>query len=85
MTDREKLVAVAKSYNELRQLRIKQAKTMAEMLRLCVQQIKREPSAFADRAERQAIVAARADALHHLLEMAKMLEGEAECKATGTN
>ena len=48
MTDREKLEAVAAKFQELMALEQQKHKTQAEMLRWCLQALRREPSTFWD-------------------------------------
>lgn len=62
MTDRETLEKVAKGYNDLMALQIKQRDTTAKMIRACVQRLKSPDS----RKRREAITA--------LEQLAEMME-----------
>lgn len=64
MTDRDKLEKVAADYRELALLRIEQHKTMAQLIRVCIAQL-RSPNATK-----------RTEAVAALGDLANMLEGK---------
>jgi hypothetical protein len=78
MTDREKLVAVAKGYHDLLELLRQQQATQAKMIRCCLAAVNRHqrPHEVGDWKVAQTITRERKAALEGLATLASMLEAQ---------
>ena len=76
MTDRQKLEAVAASYQDLMELEAARRAHIAKMIRVCVQRIERTPGPFDDAHRRAKIVLERRQAITALQDLSCMLAGE---------